>query len=689
MVRSLALKDAVVALESAAFDWSAAAVERLTSGRVDYVLLLSGSSVPQASQIEDALSVLRQDPTTAAVGPSLTGAPTGSLELAVSGHCLLARAVAIRSVGGFDPALGGSLDDVGLCMRLWAAGHRVRSISVPGVVARGEGADPSLRSGSLMRSLATVLEDEDLQTGAWSEPDARVAVSTTAGARRYVGGQRRRGTGELVPLIHAWFEEWSAVSTVGAEAASIVRRLAAPDRAGTSRRILVVTTDVLAPAMAGPAIRAVAIARELAREHDVTLVSTEACTLDVPGVDVALVDDAELARRVDWCDILVFQGWVMAGRPWIRDSSKIIVADIYDPMQLEQLEQAREAPGELGRSEAVRSASATMNEQIRRADFMLCASQKQRDLWVGVMTALGRINPVSYDEDPSFDRYIGIAPFGVSDDAFPTAEPGDGAIKGRVDGIGADDRVVLWGGGVYNWFDPLTLVRAIDQLRSRLPSVRLYFLGLSHPNPAIPTMRMAYDLRQLADELGLVGSHVFFNDGWVRYDERWRYLADADVGVSTHLEHIETEFSFRTRILDYLWASLPVVATGGDAFASLIEDSGAGRTVPPGDVDALAGALEVLLTDEAAAMSARKGSKALADQLRWASNLTPLVEFCRSPRRAPDVACPTLVTRPEGAELERGLRRDLRVAMTFLRAGGVEALRSRVAGRLRRRFGER
>ena len=38
------------------------------------------------------------------------------------------------------------------------------------------------------------------------------------------------------------------------------------------------------------------------------------------------------------------------------------------------------------------------------------------------------------------------------------------------------------------------------------------------------------------------------------YDERADYLLDADVGVSTHFPHIETEFSFRTRILDYLWA---------------------------------------------------------------------------------------------------------------------------------------
>ena len=87
-------------------------------------------------------------------------------------------------------------------------------------------------------------------------------------------------------------------------------------------------------------------------------------------------------------------------------------------------------------------------------------------------------------------------------------------------------------------------------------------------------MRMAVDARGLSDELGLTGTHVFFNEGWVDYDDRQNYLLEADIGVSTHLDHVETALSFRTRILDYLWASLPMVATRGDSLADLIERAG-------------------------------------------------------------------------------------------------------------------
>jgi hypothetical protein len=38
-------------------------------------------------------------------------------------------------------------------------------------------------------------------------------------------------------------------------------------------------------------------------------------------------------------------------------------------------------------------------------------------------------------------------------------------------------------------------------------------------------------------------------------------LREADIGVSLHREDVETRYSFRTRVLDYLWAGLPIITT--------------------------------------------------------------------------------------------------------------------------------
>ncbi len=466
-----------------------------------------------------------------------------------------------------------------------------------------------------------------------------------------------------------------------APVADVLSALGAPERAGLRRRIAVVTSDTLAERMAGPGIRAAQIARRLGAEHDVVLATTGRCELDVEGVEVRAVAERGLRELEAWCDVFLFQGWVMAGRDYLVESDKVIVADVYDPMHLEALEQGHDALGERGRFDAVRNAGAVLNEQLGRADFLLCASGKQRDLWLGQLAALGRVNPVTYDGDESLQHLLAVVPFGVGDEP-PVASRS--AIRGAVPGVGADDKVVIWGGGVYNWFDPLTLVRAVDRARHRVPSIRLFFLGLRHPNPEIPEMRMAVATQRLAGELGLVDTHVFFNQDWVAFEDRQNYLLDADVAVSTHLEHIETEFSFRTRILDYLWAGLPILATDGDSFAEVIRREELGVVVPPGDVEAVEEGLVRLLTDETFAAACRDNITRLTPELTWSRCLEPLVEFCRQPRRAADAACADLDPHHGAEPVRRGRRRDLEVAWAYLRAGGPRLVADRALTRIRR-----
>jgi glycosyltransferase involved in cell wall biosynthesis len=397
-------------------------------------------------------------------------------------------------------------------------------------------------------------------------------------------------------------------------------------------RVLIVTPDKLGKLMAGPAIRAWEIAKALSLVTDVRLVSTLGASIEHDGFEVAFATDQQLHRHVDWAEVIVLQGHILRSHPWMKDSEAIIVADIYDPMHLEQMEQGKDLDDETRLAVAVDTIE-VLNDQIERADFMVCASEKQRDFWLGQLAAMARINPQTYDEDPSLRNLLDVVPFGVGDEPPVQREHG---IKGTIPGISRDDKVIIWGGGIYNWFDPLTLIRAVAELVGRHPDLKLYFLGASHPNPNIPTMRMAVEARGLAEELGLTDRHVFFNGAWVPYDERADFLMDADLGVSTHFDHLETSFSFRTRILDYLWASLPIVSTDGDTFAELIRQGGLGRIVPPEDVGALAAAIEELVYDDAAHAEATARVREFASTMVWSEVLKPLVEFCVAPRQAPD-----------------------------------------------------
>ena len=504
-------------------------------------------------------------------------------------------------------------------------------------------------------------------------------------SRHQLQGRRRRSDRELFPLFRETIEPAYGMPTYLAAHEVLIQAFGIVEHFTSRHRILVVTGEPLLDRMAGPAIRAWEIAKALAPEHEVRLASTGGVKVTHAEFEVLAAGGSALRELTDWADVIVFQGFLLEAAPWLRASSKIIVADVYDPFHLEQLEQARDLGSE-GRATSVRETTRILNEQLERADFLMCASEKQRDFWLGQLAGQGRLNPIVYDEDQSLDSLISVVPFGIPDES-PTQTRH--AIKGTIAGIGPEDKVILWGGGIYNWFDPLTLIRAIDKIKDRHPDVRLFFMGLKHPNPGVPDMRIAWETQELSRELELTGSHVFFNEGWVPYGERADYLLDADVGVSTHFQHVETAFSFRTRILDYLWATLPIVATDGDTFGTLIRAHGLGRVVPAQDVDALVGALEEMLYDDAAAAEVRANVRAFAAGYVWSSVLRPLVEFCRLPRRAPDLALEprTPRSRKRSRRPRPSVREDLALARGYLGAGGISEVGRRAVGRVRRVVG--
>ena len=389
--------------------------------------------------------------------------------------------------------------------------------------------------------------------------------------------------------------------------------------------------DPLTDTMPGPAIRAWHLAEQLAVGGEVVLAGTAGATRTHPAMTVREVG-ADLAELTGWADAVFAPTSVVARHPEVTASGRPLCIDMYIPTHLENLE----ALGEAGGPEHVAAVAhqvAVIERDLRHGDFFLCASERQRDFWLGALASLGRLNPATYGSDPTLRRLIDVVPFGL--DPGPLAEE-PGVLRRVFPAIGADDPVVIWGGGVYNWFDPGSLLRAVDRLRATRPALRLVFLGMRNPNPGIPEMRVAAELRAESDRRGLTGTHVFFNEGWVPYDRRGAYLADADVAVSTHLDHVETHFSFRTRILDYLWAGLPMVLTGGDTLSDDIGRAGIGVAVPPGDEEAIASALDRLLE----APPERADVRRFGERYAWDRVAAPLVRWAAEPRPAPDRPAP-------------------------------------------------
>lgn len=184
---------------------------------------------------------------------------------------------------------------------------------------------------------------------------------------------------------------------------------------------------------------------------------------------------------------------------------------------------------------------------------------------------------------------------------------------------------MLWWGSVWRWLDAGTAIEAIGRLAATRPDVRFVITAGKPPNAATDPLNVTDEARDLARRTGLLDRNVFFLDAWVPFEERHRYLGDADVGLTLHAATEEASLAARARYMDYVWASLPSVLAEGDEVGDRLAQAGAARLVPPRDPEATAATLDKLLGDRDSLANARQACRDVAAEYRWDALVAPLV----------------------------------------------------------------
>jgi glycosyltransferase involved in cell wall biosynthesis len=400
----------------------------------------------------------------------------------------------------------------------------------------------------------------------------------------------------------------------------------------SARRILVISHDVVGTHMAGPGIRYRELARVLSGHFHTTLAVPGESDLVTPQVDVWPYERGcwdSLANIARQADVVVACGDTLAEFPTLGQLPVPLVIDGYDPHTLETLALWADQPADL-QSVRHRRRLAILQHQCQVGDFFICASERQRDWWLGLLEMQGRVNPQTYKADPSLRRLVDVVPYGLPLEPPQATQP---ILRGVWPGLGLNDPIVLWGGGLWEWLDPLTAVRAIHHLESDGHPIRLVFPGTRHPNPDMPDMPVRARAMALAGELGLSDRCVFFGD-WIPYKDWPAALLEANIGLSLHGDTVEARLAYRSRVLDYVWTSLPMILTRGDATSQTVEHHGLGIVVDYEDHLGVAEAILELLDQP---RSARQDGFARARaEMTWERTAQPLIEFCRSPVFAAD-----------------------------------------------------
>jgi glycosyltransferase involved in cell wall biosynthesis len=224
--------------------------------------------------------------------------------------------------------------------------------------------------------------------------------------------------------------------------------------------------------------------------------------------------------------------------------------------------------------------------------------------------AVGRLNPIVFEDDRRLASLIAVAPFGVQ-------PPRPNAQRNT-------SHDVLFG-GIYDWYDPILAIDAIALARQTIGDITLTFT--THPNPSLTPQGKTGAAMSYVKRNGF-GDFIRF-EPWAAYDERAAFFERFALALLTFPQSLETDLSMRTRIYDYLWGGLPIVTSSAPGTDELLARYSAGSVAAGASPAAYTAAvIEALTTNHEQLFAA---TQRFVAEHQWPRVLAPLLEFCRAP----------------------------------------------------------
>jgi glycosyltransferase involved in cell wall biosynthesis len=248
-------------------------------------------------------------------------------------------------------------------------------------------------------------------------------------------------------------------------------------------------------------------------------------------------------------------------------------------------------------------------------DFFLTAGQRERYYLLGLMAASKRLTLKK--NDPS-DPLIHVIPM------TPPQNPP--IMKNNVFQKKPGEAILLVAGAFLPWYDYQTLFKALEILiRQGKNNFTAVFMGGNPRDPQFDnTIRKMGTTKELKEKL------VF--SGLVPFKQRANFYLNADLAINIPSISVEDELSVRTRVVDYIWASLPIVSPAKDEYSAAVIDNGAGFQYKAGNADSLAEIISSAINDPKKIEQCRKQMQSLLEgKFNIEQYLSPLEAFISNP----------------------------------------------------------
>lgn len=353
---------------------------------------------------------------------------------------------------------------------------------------------------------------------------------------------------------------------------------------------------------------------------DITIAVGYIYPLDISEVNgIKLINykfDDKFISEMKKYDTIIFN-YAIHGSDFITknlpDTAQVII-DAYGPAYIENL--ARD-PSDMKNTYIGNKAVVdnTFNKVLKRGDFFLYANEAQEKLYTGVLATLGIINQFTY----KMDRLL-WTPFGIEN---PSNKKLPNPYKKY--GVKDDDFVLLWFGGLYPWFDIREVLRAVKDISKTNKKLKFFLVGGNNPQNQHPDfVKNYFDTVNYVDEIGMKDQITFID--WADYATRRGYYEHANAIISINNNGKENVYSWRTRVMDYLGSTTPLITNGGDPLSDEMVATGAGFIIDHLSEKGIRESIENVLKNPELITEASKKMKDLQPKYYWSATTKLLSE---------------------------------------------------------------
>lgn len=377
--------------------------------------------------------------------------------------------------------------------------------------------------------------------------------------------------------------------------------------------------------MGGIGVRAWELAQTLDPSWPVTVIAKGDSDFDDARITFTQGDRRGWVPVIENCDAAVFYDLpdteIMLAA---HRAGKFIISEAAVPIEHLGFDRIRNGTSP---DDAYAELVARFELQVLLSDHFIVRSEVGLATLVAALSMAGRLAYSNYELSTTVDHLWTWVPIGFSADSAGHAARAE-ALQPPVD--------FLWTGGIWDFYDPVAVVRAIARLKAAGQRVSLRFMYKPPPGQRLEEARR---LLQAIDDYA-VSDLVDFCEPTPTHHERNAVCAGARAAICIGRPGIENQTSIRLRLRDSFLYRLPFIVDKHGATGRLVESLGMGTSVDSGDCEELATAMSRVTGDRDFYATVSSNLARVRPDYLLDPHVKRLCDNIEGRKKAPDIGSP-------------------------------------------------